>query len=149
MQLVESVAENDDDMLHKFLEGETPTAAELRKALRGATIGMKIFPVLCGSSFKNKGVQTLLDAVVDFLPSPLDVPPIEGHNPDNMEEVILRHADDSEPLDSVGLQDHDRPVRRAVDLYPAVFRSSEDGRHGAESAYRQERAHRPSAQDAR
>src|ERR1700677_2946404 len=57
MQLVESVAENDDDMLHKFLEGETPTPAELRKALRGAVIGMKLFPVLCGSSFKNKGVQ--------------------------------------------------------------------------------------------
>ncbi len=81
MQLVESVAENDDEMLHKFLEGETPTAAELRKALRGATIGMKLFPVLCGSAFKNKGVQTLLDAVVEYLPSPLDVPPIEGHNP--------------------------------------------------------------------
>src|ERR1700759_3110380 len=104
MQLVESVAENDDDMLHKFLEGETPTAAELRKALRGAVIGMKLFPVLCGSSFKNKGVQTLLDAVVDFLPSPLDVPPIEGHNPDNMEEVVVRHADDKEPLAALGFK---------------------------------------------
>ena len=104
MQLVESVAENDDEMLHKFLEGETPTAAELRKALRGAVIGMKLFPVLCGSSFKNKGVQTLLDAVVEYLPSPLDVPPIEGHNPDNMEEVILRHADDSEPLTALGFK---------------------------------------------
>src|ERR1700753_2944235 len=104
MQLVESVAENDDDMLHKFLEGETPTPAELRKALRAATIGMKLFPVLCGSSFKNKGVQTLLDAVVDYLPSPLDVPPIEGHNPDNMEEVILRHADDKEPLAALGFK---------------------------------------------
>jgi len=104
MQLVESVAENDDDMLHKFLEGETPTAAELRKALRGAVIGMKLFPVLCGSSFKNKGVQTLLDAVIEYLPSPLDVPPIEGHNPDNMEEVILRHADDTEPLTALGFK---------------------------------------------
>src|ERR1700743_2036862 len=104
MQLVESVAENDDDMLHKFLEGETPTAAELRKALRGAVIGMKVFPVLCGSSFKNRGVQTLLAAVVECLPSPLDVPPIEGHNPDNMEEVILRHADDKEPLTALGFK---------------------------------------------
>ena len=104
MQLVESVAENDDEMLHKFLEGETPTPAELRKALRGATIGMKLFPVLCGSAFKNKGVQTLLDAVVEYLPSPLDVPPIEGHNPDNMEEVILRHADDKEPLTALGFK---------------------------------------------
>ncbi|HEY0760161.1 MAG TPA: elongation factor G [Acidisarcina sp.] len=104
MQLVESVAENDDEMLHKFLEGETPTAAELKVALRRAVIGMHVFPVLCGSSFKNKGVQTLLDAVVDFLPSPLDVPPIEGHNPDNMEEVILRHADDNEPFCALGFK---------------------------------------------
>src|ERR1700683_3324425 len=64
MQLVESVAENDDEMLHKFLEGETPSPAELRKALRRAAIGMKLFPVLCGSSFKNKGVQTLRDSAV-------------------------------------------------------------------------------------
>ncbi|HEY0795853.1 MAG TPA: elongation factor G [Acidisarcina sp.] len=104
MQLVESVAENDDEMLHKFLEGETPTAAELKVALRRAVIGMHVFPVLCGSSFKNKGVQTLLDAVVDFLPSPLDVPPIEGHNPDDMEQVILRHADDSEPFCALGFK---------------------------------------------
>ncbi len=98
MQLVESVAENDDDMLHQFLEGETPTAEELRASLRKATISMKLFPVLCGSSFKNKGVQTLLDAVVEYLPSPLDIPPMEGHNPDKMEEVIIRHADDKEPF---------------------------------------------------
>src|SRR5450432_217046 len=104
MQLVESVAENDDEMLHKFLEGENPTAAELKTALRRAVIGMHVFPVLCGSSFKNKGVQTLLDAVVDFLPSPLDVPPIEGHNPDNMEEVVLRHADDNEPFAALGFK---------------------------------------------
>ena len=81
MQLVETVAENDDDMLHKFLEGETPTPEELKVALRRATIEMKVFPVLCGSAFKNKGVQTLLDAVVDYLPSPLDVPPVEGIDP--------------------------------------------------------------------
>src|SRR6185437_12834664 len=62
MQLIETVAEYDDNMLHKFLEGETPTADELKKAIRGATIGLNIFPVLCGSAFKNKGIQTLLDA---------------------------------------------------------------------------------------
>jgi elongation factor G len=104
MQLVESVAESDDEMLHKFLEGETPTAEELRKALRKATIEMKLFPVLCGSAFKNKGVQTLLDAVVDYLPSPLDIPPIVGHNPDNMEEEVIRHADDNEPLAALGFK---------------------------------------------
>src|SRR5580658_2205556 len=94
LQLIETVAENDDEMLHKFLEGETPTAAELRKALRGAVIGMKLFPVLCGSSFKNKGVQTLLDAVVDFLPSPLDVPPVQGLDPDDPSVTLTREAKD-------------------------------------------------------
>ena len=93
-----------DDMLHKFLEGETPTAAELRASLRKATISMKLFPVLCGSSFKNKGVQTLLDAVVEYLPSPLDIPPMEGHNPNKMEEVIMRHSDDKEPFCALGFK---------------------------------------------
>src|ERR1700727_2593459 len=81
MQLVESVAEYDDDILHKFREGEAPTAEELKVSLRKATIGMKVFPVMCGSAFKNKGIQTLLDAVVDYLPSRLDVPPVEGIDP--------------------------------------------------------------------
>ena len=87
MQLVETVAEYDDAMLHQFLEGETPTAEELKATLRRATIEMKVFPVLCGSAFKNKGVQTLLDAVVDYLPSPLDVPAIEGIDPYHPGEV--------------------------------------------------------------
>src|SRR5260370_36858180 len=63
---------------------------------------MNIFPVLCGSSFKNKGVQTLLDAVVDYLPSPLDIPPMIGHNPENMEEEIVRKPQDNEPLSALG-----------------------------------------------
>jgi elongation factor G len=104
MQLIESVAETDDGMLHKFLEGETPTPEELRAALRRATIGMQLFPVLCGSSFKNKGVQTLLDAVVDYLPSPLDIPPMQGSNPDNMEEKILCKPDDNEPFAALGFK---------------------------------------------
>ncbi len=104
MQLIESVAETDDEMLHKFLEGETPTAAELRAGLRRAVIGMQLFPVLCGSSFKNKGVQTLLDAVVDYLPSPLDIPPMEGRNPDNMEEKILCKPEDSAPFAALGFK---------------------------------------------
>ena len=77
-QLVESVAENDDEILHKFLEGETISADELRASLRKSVIALKLFPVLCGTAFKNKGVQTLLDAVVDYLPSPLDIPPHAG-----------------------------------------------------------------------
>jgi len=104
MQLIESVAETDDEILHKFLEGETPTAAELRAGLRRAVIGMQLFPVLCGSAFKNKGVQTLLDAVVDYLPSPLDIPPMEGRNPDNMEEKILCKPEDTAPFAALGFK---------------------------------------------
>ncbi len=104
MQLVETVAEHDDEMLHKFLEGETPTAEELKRSLRRATIAMKVFPVLCGSAFKNKGVQTLLDAVVDYLPSPLDVPPVEGIDPANPAEILIRRADDADPFSALAFK---------------------------------------------
>jgi elongation factor G len=104
MQLVETVAEYDDDMLHKFLEGEIPTPEELKVSLRKATIGMKVFPVLCGSAFKNKGIQTLLDAVVDYLPSPLDVPPVEGIDPHDPSKVLIRKADDNEPFSALGFK---------------------------------------------
>ncbi len=104
MQLVETVAEYDDDMLHKFLEGETPTAEELKSSLRKATIGMKVFPVMCGSAFKNKGIQTLLDAVVDYLPSPLDVPAVEGIDPSDPSKVLIRKADDAEPFSALGFK---------------------------------------------
>ena len=80
-KLVEAVSAIDDDLMMKYLEGEEISEDEIRKALRKGTIAMKIVPVVTGSAFKNKGVQTLLDAVVDFLPSPLDIPAIEGVNP--------------------------------------------------------------------
>jgi elongation factor G len=107
-QLIETVAEHDDELMVKYLQsldgGEPPTAAELKKGLRSATIAMKVFPVLCGSAFKNKGVQTLLDAVVDYLPSPLDIPPMEGSNPDNMEEKILCEPKDDAPFAALGFK---------------------------------------------
>jgi elongation factor G len=102
-QLVESIAENDDEILHKFLEGEEISADELKKSLRKSTIGLKVFPVVVGTSFKNKGVQPLLDAVVDFLPSPLDVPETHGTNPDNG-ETIYRKADDKEPFSALAFK---------------------------------------------
>ena len=98
LQLIEVIAETDDVLLEKFLEGETPTIEELKAGIRQATIDLKIFPVLCGSAFKNKGVQTLLDAVVDYLPSPLDKPPVEGIDPDHLDRIVLRKPEDSEPL---------------------------------------------------
>jgi elongation factor G len=103
-QLVESVAENDDEMLHKFLEGEAITGDELKKSLRKSVIGLKLFPVLCGTAFKNKGVQTLLDAVVDYLPSPLDIPPTEGVDPDHREKVVERKPADNEPFSGLAFK---------------------------------------------
>ena len=101
LQLIEVIAETDDVLLEKFLEGETPTIEELKAGIRQATIDLKVFPVICGSAFKNKGVQTLLDAVVDYLPSPLDKPPVEGINPDNLSETVIRKADYNEPLSAL------------------------------------------------
>ena len=97
-KMIEAVAEFDDDLFTKFAEGETPTNAEIKRGIRKATIALKIFPVICGTAFKNKGVQTMLDAVVDYLPSPLDIPPVEGHNIDDQEKIVVRNASDSEPF---------------------------------------------------
>jgi elongation factor G len=100
-KLIEAIAESDDHLFEKFIEGTPITDAEVVAGLRKATIAQKIFPVICGSSFKNKGVQNMLDAVVAYLPSPLDVPPIQGAEPGNAEHVMIRHADDSEPLSAL------------------------------------------------
>jgi len=102
-QLVETVAENDDEILHKFLEGEAISAEELRASLRKSTIDLKLFPVVVGTAFKNKGVQPLLDAVVDYLPSPLDAGEVKGTNPDNG-EIITRHPDDKEPFSALAFK---------------------------------------------
>ncbi|HEU5401439.1 MAG TPA: elongation factor G [Terriglobales bacterium] len=98
--LVETIVENDDndELMHKFIEGEEILAEDLKKSLRKSVIGLKLFPVICGTAFKNKGVQPLLDAVVDFLPSPLDIPPVKGINPDKPDQEVIRHSDDKEPF---------------------------------------------------
>src|SRR5207244_6771344 len=96
-QLVETIAENDDEILHKFLEGEEIKAEELRASLRKSTIALKVFPVVVGTAFKNKGVQPLLDAVVDYLPSPLDVGETRGTDPNTGQEVT-RKPDDNQPF---------------------------------------------------
>jgi elongation factor G len=102
-QLVESIAENDDEILHKFLEGEEISSDELRSSLRKSTIALKVFPVVVGTAFKNKGVQPLLDAVVDYLPSPLDVGETHGTNPDNG-QPITRKADDKDPFSALAFK---------------------------------------------
>jgi len=96
-QMVETIVENDDDLLHKYMEGESISAEELKASLRKSTIALKVFPILCGTAFKNKGVQPLLDAVVDYLPSPLDIPPVKAIDPNTGKEVE-RKADDKEPF---------------------------------------------------
>jgi elongation factor G len=103
-QMVETIVENDDDLLHKYMEGETITPAELRAALRKSVIALKVFPVMCGSAFKNKGVQPLLDAVVDYLPSPCDIPPVTGHDPDHPDTPVERKALDSEPFSALAFK---------------------------------------------
>ncbi|MDQ4045230.1 MAG: elongation factor G, partial [Chloroflexota bacterium] len=96
--LVEAAVEHDEHLMEKYLEGEEITEEELRGAIRAATIAGALTPVLCGSAFKNKGVQQLLNAVIDYLPSPLDIPAIKGQDPEDPEEVMERHADDEEPF---------------------------------------------------
>ncbi|MEX1277814.1 MAG: elongation factor G, partial [Chloroflexota bacterium] len=96
-KLVETLADLDDDIAHRFLEGQPVEADQLRRALRAGTLAYRIVPVLCGSALKNKGIQPMLDAVVDYLPSPLDVPPVTGTDPRTHEQVV-RHTDPNEPF---------------------------------------------------
>ncbi|MCL6572935.1 MAG: elongation factor G [Bacillus sp. (in: Bacteria)] len=102
-KLVEAVSEFDEELMEKYLNGEEVTKEELKNGIRKATLNVEFFPVICGSAFKNKGVQLMLDAVIDYLPSPLDVPAIKGHYPDSEEET-LRHSDDSEPFSALAFK---------------------------------------------
>ncbi|PIR25223.1 MAG: elongation factor G [Deltaproteobacteria bacterium CG_4_10_14_0_2_um_filter_43_8] len=102
--LVESLVENDEVLMGKYLEGQEVSAEELKRAARNAVIAMQITPVFCGSAFKNKGVQQLLDAVVNYLPSPLDVDAIEGVSVDNEEEKVLRKPDENEPFSALAFK---------------------------------------------
>ena len=102
-KVVEYIAEHDDEVLDKYLTEGTLTVEEMRKSIRKSTLAMKIVPVLAGSAFKNKGIQPLLDAVVDYLPSPIDVPPVEGVNPEN-DETVLRRASDEQPFSALAFK---------------------------------------------
>src|SRR3974390_617699 len=103
-QLIDVVSNFDDTIMEKYLSEEPITADDLRRALRTATLAAAVVPVLCGSAFKNKGVQPMLDAVVDYLPSPLDLLPTEGHTPNKPEEIEERKADDSEPFSALAFK---------------------------------------------
>ena len=102
-KLVESVAETDEELMMKFLEGEELTVKEIKTVIRKETIAGRMVPMLCGSAYRNKGVQMMLDAVLDYMPSPLDIPPIKGVNPDTGEEDV-RHTSDAEPFSALAFK---------------------------------------------
>ncbi len=103
-ELVEAAIQYDDELISKYLDGQVLTDDEIRHAIRAATVKMHFVPVLCGASFKNKGVQALLDAVVDFLPSPQDVPPMQGHLPSHDETFVTRDVDDAAPFSALAFK---------------------------------------------
>ena len=121
-KLIESVAETDDALTEKYLEGEELTEAEIRTALRQGTIAGTIVPMLCGSAFKNKGVQVLLDAVIDYLPAPIDVPPIQGTVADGT--VVERRASDEEPFSALAFKIMADPYGRLtfIRIYSGVLK---------------------------
>ena len=128
-KLIDVLSLVDESIADKFLMEEEITADDLRVALRKGTVTSEIVPVLNGSAFKNKGVQPLLDAVVDYLPSPVDLPPVQGMNVKGT-ETVERKPSDLEQLRRPGLQDHDRAPRRQAHLLPGLLRPGRQGRPG-------------------
>ncbi len=102
-KMIESVAETDEELMMKFLEGEELTVEEIKTTIRKETIACRMVPMLCGSAYRNKGVQMMLDAVLDYMPSPLDIPPIKGVNPDTGEDDV-RHTSDTEPFSALAFK---------------------------------------------
>ena len=122
LKLIESVAETDDALTAKYLDGEEFTETEIKAALRKGTIDGTIVPMLCGSAFKNKGIQLMLDAVIDYLPAPIDVPPIQGHLADG--GAVERHADDTEPMSALAFKIMADPYGRLtfIRVYSGVLK---------------------------
>ncbi len=125
-ELVEKIVEQDDTLMSAYLEGKEPSLADLKKTLRKATIEVKIIPVFTGSALKNKGVQLVLDAVVDYLPSPLDIPPVHGIDPRNGNE-IYRHADDKEPFSALAFKLQNDPFVGALTFFRVYSGTIEAG----------------------
>ena len=148
--LVEAVSECDDSLFEKYVHEHDLTRDDLYQGIRRATIAQKIFPVICGTAFKNKGVQNLLDAVVDFLPSPLDVPPVQGISVDDPAKasgapLVLRQR----AVLGAGVQDHDRPVRRPAGILPGLLGQAEERRYDLQRGQGPPGARRPPGADAR
>ena len=146
-ELIEMAVEQDDEVMEHYLEGNEPDTATLKKLIRKGTLNFSFVPVLCGSAFKNKGVQPLLDAVIDYLPSPLDIPPVEGLKMDGV-TTDTRAPVGRCALLGAGVQDHERPVRRHADLRAHLFGQARDRVAGPELGQGQEGKGRPHAADA-
>jgi elongation factor G len=119
MNLIEKAADFDDVIMEKYLEGKEVTNEELKAAIRKGCVAVKLIPVVCGTSYRNRGVQKLLDAIVDYLPSPLDVPPIEGLDPDTGETEI-RHADDDAPFAALAFKIMTDPFVGRLAFIPSI-----------------------------
>ena len=147
-KMIEGLAEVDERLMEKYVHGEAISADELKAAVRKGAMAMTAFPVICGASFKNKGVQALLDAVIDYLPSPLDIPPVTGINPETgaTEE---REAADQRAVRGAGVQDHERPARRPARLPARVLGHARGRLRCVQLHQGQEGAGRPPAADAR
>ena len=146
-ELIEAVAEYDEKLMEDYLEEKPIEPDRLIEDIRKATLDISMTPVLCGSAFKNKGVQPLLDAVIDYLPSPLDVPSIEGLDAD--ENPIHARRLGRRALRRARLQGHGRPVRRQAHLLPRLQRQAQRRRARAQLRHRPHRARRPHPDDAR
>ena len=148
-RLLETVAEHDDEMMVLYLEGEEPTEEQLVAAIRRATLASAINPVLCGTAFKNKGVQPMLDAIVAYLPSPIDIPSIKGHALGHEDQIVERHADPRGAVLRAGLQDHGGPAPGQAHLHPHLLGHARDRHAGAELDQGPQGADRQDLPDAR
>ena len=146
--MIEAVAEMDDELTHKYLEGEELTVAEIKRGLRLGTLTTRIIPVLTGSALKNKGVQKMLDAVVDYLPSPLDVPADDRPRPEDRRRDHP-HARRQRAVQRARLQDRGRPVRRQARLLPGLLGHAQGRLVRLQPGQGQARADRPHPPDAR
>ena len=138
-ELVEKICELDDDLMMAYLEGEEPSVDELKKVLRKATCECQAIPVCCGTAYRNKGVQKLLDAIIEFMPSPLDIPPIKGVDLDGNETV--RHSSDEEPFSALVFKIMTDPFVGKLALLPCVPGVMNSGSYKMECNSGQKRAH--------
>jgi elongation factor G len=145
-QMVEAAAEASEELMDEYLENGDLSEARIKQGLRQRTLACEIQPMLCGTAFKNKGVQRMLDAVIELLPSPVDIPPVTGV--DERDNEVSRRRMMREVL-CAGLQADDRPVRWSADLYSRLLRRDELGCHGLQLGEGQKGAHRPYPADAR